>query len=64
MRVGERWTDVLRSGMMMCREPILRSFMWQGEVAKREKCVNDVMEIARMRPSEKMVLPLSRIVKN
>ncbi len=31
--------------------------MWRGEVACREKLVNCVMQMARVRPSERMVLP-------
>ena len=42
---------------MMSREKVLRSLMWRGEEAKMEKCVNDVMEVARGPPRERTNLP-------
>ena len=41
----------------MSREKVLRCLMWRGEEANKEKCVNDVMEVARKPPRERTKLP-------
>ena len=47
----------MRCEMMMSREKLLRRLMWRDEEANREKCVNDVMEVARKPPRERTKLP-------
>ena len=47
----------MRCETMMNRERLLRNLMWRGEEANREKCVNDVMEVARKPPRERANLP-------
>ena len=46
----------MRYEIMMSRERVLRSLMWRGEDAKVEKCVKDVMEVARQPPRERTSL--------
>ena len=47
----------MRCETTMSREKILKGLMWRGEEAKMEKCVNDVMEVARKFPRERTSMP-------